>query len=76
MDTILTGSDFSNTDLSGSDFRCAVVCYVSFENAILKHCDFTNADLRGAYLPDGFTSEEQDEQIKHLKSLKIEGLQI
>lgn len=76
MDTILTGSDFSNTDLSSSDFSCAVVCYVSFENAVLKYCDFTDANLRGAYLPDGFMSEEQEEQVKHLKSLQIEGLKI
>ena len=43
---------------------------------MLEGCDMTGVDLRGIELPDGFMSEDQDEQICHLKSLNINGLKI
>ncbi len=58
--------NLSGVDLKGVDFR----------EANLVDVDLTNADLRGAILPDGFCSIDQEDQIKHLKQLNIIGLKI
>jgi len=73
-DSILTGCDFSQASLNGSDFSNANAEYTSFKNAILNYCDFSDTNLRGATLPDGFTSMDQIEMIQHLQSLNITGL--
>ncbi len=75
-DAILCGCDFSFAKLDGSNFSNADIHYASFENASLNHCDLIGADIRGTELPDGFVSNEQDEQVEHLKSLNIPGLKI
>lgn len=73
-DSILCGSDFSYAVLDGSDFTNADVHFACLEGASLTNCVMTGVDLRGTELPDGFISENQDEQIEHLKSLNIKGL--
>lgn len=75
-DAILCGCDFSYAKLDGSNFSNADIHYASFENASLNYCDLIGADIRGTELPDGFVSNEQDEQVEHLKSLNIPGLKI
>ena len=71
---VLCGCDFSYAKLDGSDFSNADIHYASFENASLNYCNLTGADIRGTELPDGFVSNEQGEQVEHLKSLNIPGL--
>mgnify|MGYP003293120230 CR=1 FL=1 len=73
-DSVLCGCDFSHAILDGSDLTNADIHYASLKNASLICCNLTGADLRGTELPDGFVSFNQDEQIEHLKSLKIDGL--
>lgn len=75
-DTILCGCDFSGATLDFSDFSNADIHYASLENASLRGCNMTGADLRGTTLPDGFVSGDQDEQVAHLKSLKIQMLKV
>lgn len=50
--------------------------YACLKSAKLTNSIFTGVDLRGTDLPDGFCSMDQNEQIQHLKSLKIQGLRI
>lgn len=73
---ILSGCDFTDCNLTGADLSDADAHYACFLNATLENCDLSGTDLRGTDLPDGFCSSNQDEQIKHLKSLKIHGLRI
>lgn len=75
-DTILCGCDFSGAILDHSDFTNADIHYASLENASLVGCNMTGADLRGTTLPDGFESGDQDEQVAHLRSLKIRMLKV
>lgn len=74
--TILSGCDFTNCVLTGADLTDADAHYASFLNANLENCDFSGTDLRGTDLPDGFCSNNQKEQVEHLKSLHIRGLRI
>lgn len=73
-DAILCGCDFSHAILDRSDFTNADIHYASLQNASLTECKLTGADLRGTELPDGFVSTDQNEQVEHLKSLRIPGL--
>lgn len=75
-DAILCGCDFSCAILNGSNFTNADIHFASLENASLDYCTMTGADLRGTELPDGYMSNNQDEQVEHLKSLQIPGLVI
>lgn len=75
-DTILCGCDFSETVLERADFSNADIHYASLKNAVMKYCILTGADLRGTDLPDNSCSQNQDEQIEHMKSLNIVGLVI
>ena len=75
-DSILSGCDFTDCNLSGADLSDADAHYACFLNATLDNCDLSGTDLRGTDLPDGFCSPDQDEQVKHLKSLNIYGLKI
>ena len=71
QNAILSGCDFSDAILIGSDFTNADIHYASFLSADLQRCIFTGADLRGTNLPDNTCCVDQDEQIAHLKTLKI-----
>lgn len=71
QNAILAGCDFSNTILTGSDFTNADIHYASLLGADLQQCILTGADLRGTDLPDDTCSVDQEEQIAHLKALKI-----
>lgn len=73
-DAILCGSNFKNAVLRGTKFNNADVHYASLKDADLQDCDMTGCDLRGTDLPDGFVSMNQEEQVEHLRSLKIKGL--
>lgn len=73
---VLAGCDFSGCNLSGADFSDSDAHYASFLNAKLDNCDFSGVDLRGTDLPDGFCSSDQEEQVRHLRSLEIDGLKI
>ena len=73
---ILAGCDFTDCNLTGADLSDADAHYASFLNAKLERCDLSGTDLRGTDLPDGFCSPDQDEQVKHLKSLNISGLRL
>ena len=73
-DAILCGCDFSNAILNDSNFTNADIHYASLENASLINCNMTGVDLRDTKLPDGFISANQEEQVEHLKNLKILGL--
>lgn len=73
-DAILCGCDFAHAVLDDSDFTNADIHYASLQNASLSGCIMTGADLRGTELPDGFMSDDQSEQVEHMKTLKIPGL--
>lgn len=75
-DTVLCGCDFTSSNLDSVDFTNADMHYACLKSAKLTNCIFTGVDLRGTDLPDGFCSMDQNEQIQHLKSLKIQGLRI
>lgn len=80
----LWGSDLRGADLLGSDLQGADLQYADLQDANLQGADLQDADLQDAYLggaeltyailPDGFSSDDQKEQIDHLKSRNIEGL--
>ncbi|MCR4935033.1 MAG: pentapeptide repeat-containing protein [Oscillospiraceae bacterium] len=67
----LRGADLRGADLIGADLRRA-----DLSGADLSEAGLSGAHLHGAILPDGFRSENQNEQIAHLKALKIRGLRI
>lgn len=71
QNAILAGCDFSHTILAGSNFTNADIHYASLLDADLQQCILTGADLRGTDLPDDTCSVDQEEQITHLKALKI-----
>lgn len=75
-DTVLCGCDFTSSNLDSVDFTNADMHYACLKSAKLTNSIFTGVDLRGTDLPDGFCSMDQNEQIQHLKSLKIQGLRI
>lgn len=70
---ILIGCDFSDTVLTGADFTNADMHYSKLLEAEMDYCILTGLDLRGTDLPDGSCDIDQEEQIKHLKSLNIQG---
>ncbi len=77
----LSGANLRGADLSGADLRGEVLsgAHLSGEvlsGAHLPKLSLPKVHLRGAILPDGFQSENQNEQIAHLKALKIPGLGI
>lgn len=75
-DAILIGCDLSYAILDGSNFTNADIHNASLEHASLIGCTMIGANLCGTRLPDGFVSLDQEEQIKHLKSLQISQLVI
>ena len=82
----LDGAHLIRADLDVADLRAANLNKANLDGAHLFRADLdkadlrganlTDADLRNATLPDGFKSDDQDEQIAHLKSLNIPGLKI
>lgn len=75
-DAVLCGCDFTNANLQRSYFTSADLHYASLRGAMLDYCNMEGADLRGTELPDGFTSMDQEEQVEHMVSLGIVGLEI
>lgn len=73
---VLIGADLRGTDLRGADLSGADLRGAGLSGADLRGAVLIGADLRFAMLPDGFKSFHQDNQIKHLKSLDIQDLQI
>ena len=71
---ILCGVDFENANIKNSDFTNADVHFARLTNANIEDCNFTGADLRGTELPDDYCSNNQDEQVEHLKALNIKGV--
>lgn len=73
------GCDFTNTILYGTDFTGSILKNCNFENADfrfsslreadIKGCRFENCDLAGTTLPDGYCSNENKEQLEHIKNL-------
>lgn len=81
MDADLTRADLTFADLTGAILTDAILTRADLRRADLMRAHLTSAhlrgaDLRGAVLPDGYRSNNQDEQVEHLKSLNIEGLKI
>lgn len=72
----LEGSSFENADLSNADLRDADIHYSSLENANLTDADLRGSLLRGTELPDGFCSDNEEEQKAHLMDLIISGMKI
>lgn len=66
-DTILVSTDFSYSDLKGCNFENADFRFSSLLGADIKGCKFDNCNLIGTTLPDGFCSNEEDEQLEHIK---------
>lgn len=66
-DTILVSTDFSYSDLKGCNFENADFRFSSLLGADIKRCKFDNCNLIGTTLPDGFCSNEEDEQLEHIK---------
>lgn len=65
-DTILNSTDFSNATLSNCNFENADFRYSSLLDANIEKCNFNNCNLIGTTLPDGFCSDNQEEQLKHI----------
>lgn len=74
--SIFEGSSLENTDLRDADMREADIHFSSLENACLEDADLRSAKLRGTELPDGFCSDNEQEQREHLLGLNIKGLKI
>ena len=74
--SIFEGSSLENTDLRGADMREADIHFSSLENARLEEADLRGAKLKGTELPDGFCSDNEQEQREHLLGLNIKGLKI
>lgn len=72
----LEGSSLENADLANADLRNADIHYSSLENAKLTDTDLRGSQLHGTELPDGFCSDNEEEQKAHLIDLKITGLKI
>lgn len=72
----LISANLDGAHLVGANLIKAHLTGVDLSNADLTEAHLEGADLRGATLPDGFSSDYQDEQVEHLKSLNIEGLTI
>ncbi len=70
------GSPLENVDLANADLRNADIHYSSLENANLTNADLRGSQLYGTELPDGFCSNNEEEQRVHLIDLKITGLKI
>lgn len=75
-DSIFEGSSLENTNLENADLRGADIHYSSLENSNLKKADLRNTQLHGTELPDGFCSDNEQEQKKHLSELQIEGIKL
>ncbi len=76
QDTVLRSAKLLCVDLRDSDLRDSDLVAVDLRGSDLRGAIFQHADLRKAWLPDGFRSFDQKEQIAHLKSLHIPGLKI
>lgn len=72
----LRGADLSGAGLLNADLLKADLRGADLSGAGLRGADLRGADLYAARLPDGFRSIVQEEQIEHLKSLKIPGLKL
>lgn len=72
----LDGADLAWAHLNGAHLNGAHLNGADLRKADLREADLSGADLRGATLPSDFRSYDQDEQIAHLKSLRIPGLKI
>lgn len=70
------GSSLENADLTNADLHDADIHYSSLENADLTDADLRGSQLHGTELPDGFCSNNEEEQKAHLIDLKIKGLKI
>jgi hypothetical protein len=65
-DTILVSTDFSHAILNHSNFENADMRNSSLLGAEIKGCKFDNCILTGTVLPDGFCSDNQEEQYEHV----------
>lgn len=74
--THLNGAHLNGAHLNGADFRWADLHGADLRYADLHGADLHGADLHEAWLSDGFRTNNQDEQIKHLKSLNIPCLKL
>ena len=72
----LEGSSLEGTNLKGADLSDADIHYSSLEKANLEYADLRGSQLKGTELPDGFCSDDEQEQKEHLKKMQIRGLKI
>ncbi len=70
----LTYTYLADAKLNHADLTYADLFLANMTNADLTGANLSCAKLSSATLPDGFRSDDQDEQVAHLKSMKIEGL--
>lgn len=76
QNTTFEGASLEGADLTGAHLNGADLHYSSLEHANLEDADLTGAILHGTDLPDGFVSDDEKEQVKHLRALQIKGLTI
>ena len=72
----LRGAILKGANLNEVNLGKAYLNRADLNEADLRNAEFRGTDLRGTILPDGFRSDNQKEQIGHLKSLNISGLKI
>lgn len=65
--SIIQSASFEGCDLKGCNFSNADLSNASLLNSDIEECKFTGANLYNTILPDGFRSEDQQEQRAHLK---------
>lgn len=65
--SIIQSASFEGCDLKGCNFSNADLSNASLLNSDIEECKFIGANLYNTILPDGFRSEDQQEQRAYLK---------